>query len=519
MSPDRISNTNGTDSMPEPESCSANIELLERQIQELQSQASALRDQLLDQTRKSSLLEHKLFINNKSGLPNHHRLDDDLEKIINLLPRSDARSPDFPAMHLAVAIIRLDDKFDMAVKTLKASVIEWILYQVGMRANECVQPEEALYHTKDDEFVVILRNFTNLTHLKSRLNVLYDSVSKPHIFSGNHIYVGCNIGISLHSPSDNSKSSLLHAADIAMGAAIRTRRPWVFYEDSMRFGHIEKMDLQSSIIRALESQATTDEAAQFSLHFQPQVQLVATPGGQTRIDRIDAEVLIRWNHPVRGLVPPDKFIPLAEETGLILPIGNWVLFKTIEQLEKWQGTPLEKIILSINISPKQFANEQLMDNLVFMMNKRPSLKHRLKVEITETSLMEDPEHSIQRMRHLNKMGLRFALDDFGKGYSSLNYLTELPLNTIKLDRAFICNVHQSPTDQAIVRAVVYLAKTMKLKLICEGVENTAQLQTLQNQGCRIFQGYYFSKALSIGDFENFVRKVTEQPLVGSTLSD
>jgi EAL domain-containing protein (putative c-di-GMP-specific phosphodiesterase class I)/GGDEF domain-containing protein len=506
---------------------SKNEHSLEDQIVILREQTDVLSRQLQEQKNRSDMLENKLFIHGKSGLPNHHRLDDELEQILEeslragRIPESgtDEAAPEIrQTAHLSIAIIRLDDKFDMAVKTLKASVIEWILYQVGMRASECMQPGEALYHTKDDEYVFILRNFTNPVHLKSRLNHLYDTIAKPHIFSGNHIYVGCNIGVALFSDQDFSKSSLLHAADIALGQAIRTKRPWVFYEDSMRFGHIEKMELQSGIIRALESQSLTDESAQFMLYFQPQVQLVAT-GGKARIDRIDAEVLIRWLHPARGLIPPDKFIPLAEETGLILPIGNWVLFKTIEQLEKWQGTPLEKVTLSINISPKQFANEQLMDNLVTMMNRRPSLKHRLKIEITETSLMEDPEHAILRMRQLAKLGLRFALDDFGKGYSSLNYLTELPLNTIKLDRAFICNVNQSPTDQAIVRAVVFLAKTMKLKLICEGVENTAQLQTLQQQGCRIFQGYYFSKALPVAEFEEFYRRVSEQPLVDISLSE
>jgi EAL domain-containing protein (putative c-di-GMP-specific phosphodiesterase class I)/GGDEF domain-containing protein len=514
--------------MPKTEAADS-IEHLEQQIRLLQEQTILLSKQLQDQKQKSTILENKLFIHGKSGLPNHHRLDEDLQVFVDEATRLAGGVPEFEpagdgaegfnrnAARITVAIIRLDDKFDMALKTLKASVTEWILYQVGMRAGECVQPDEALYHTKDDEFVAVLRNYTNLPHLKSRLNVLYDTIAKPHIFSGNHIYVGCNIGVATLNHTDQSKSSLLHAADIALGAAIRARRPWMFYEDSMRFGHVEKMDLQSGIIRALESQALSDDSSQFTLHYQPQVSLVTGPNGQSRIDRIDAEVLIRWNHPSRGLVPPDKFIPLAEETGLILPIGNWVLFKTIEQLEKWQGTPLEKVILSINISPKQFANEQLMDNLVEMMNKRPSLKHRLKVEITETSLMENPERSIARMRHLNKLGLRFALDDFGKGYSSLNYLTELPLNTIKLDRAFICNVHQSPTDQAIVRAVVYLSKTMKLKLICEGVENTAQLTTLQSQGCRIFQGYYFSKALTVENFEDFVRKVTEQPMVSAVV--
>lgn len=507
---------------------SASASSLEAHIKWLRSKNQALSRELEQQKFKTSMLEQKLFIHYKSGLPNHQCLDRDIQALLcqavkerqdhSKLPTEN--SPiGFSAMpkcrKIAVLIVRLDNKYDMVVKTLKTAISEWVLYQIGVRIGECVQPGERLYHTKDDEYVVILSNFASPSHLKGRLSTIYDAVIKPHIFSGHHLHLGCNIGVSLFPQHGQNKSAMLHSADIAMSQAVLHRKPWLFFEDTMRNSAVEKMELQSHIIKALELQSSWEANEQFSIFYQPQVQIGPVVNGVSRIHHVDAEVLIRWKHPQKGMIAPDKFIPLAEETGLILPIGNWIMFKAIEQLENWEGSPMEHVTLSINISPRQFADQQLMDNLVAMLHRKPSLKNRLKLEITETSLMDDPEKSIQRLRYLNKMGLRFALDDFGKGYSSLNYLTELPLHTLKLDRAFISNVHENPADQAIVRAVVFLAKRLKLKLICEGIETSSQLQMLQKQGCRCFQGYYFSKALSLGDFTRFIQQTTERPMVGT----
>lgn len=496
------------------------------QIALLQSQTLALAQQLEQQRNHSQMLEQKLFIHNKSGLPNHLRLEEDIKSTIGQAQRERKAGGALPAggapldsddlrhgRKIAVLIIHLDNKYDMVVKTLKTSISEWILYQIGVRLGECVQPDEGLYHTKDDEFVILLANFTNLGHLKTRLAAIHDAVTKPHIFSGHHLYLGCHIGVSLYPNHGLTKSAILHSADIAMGQAVGQRKPWLIFEDAMRHGAMEKMELQSHIIKALEQQSDWNADEQFMLYFQPQVQLGASGRGGCPIRKVDAEVLIRWKHPHKGMIPPDKFIPLAEETGLILPIGNWVLYKALEQLERWEGTAMEKVTLSINISPRQFADPQLLDNVVALVKRKPSLKSRLKLEITESSLMDDPESSIRRLRDLSKLGIRFALDDFGKGYSSLNYLTELPLHTLKLDRAFIANVHRNPSDQAIVRAVVYLTQKLKLKLICEGIETPQQLAALQKQSCRCFQGFLFSKALPVNDFVAFVANSDRHPLL------
>jgi EAL domain-containing protein (putative c-di-GMP-specific phosphodiesterase class I) len=219
------------------------------------------------------------------------------------------------------------------------------------------------------------------------------------------------------------------------------------------------------------------------------------------------EALIRWNSSQHGFVSPAEFIPIAEESGLILEIGKWVLESACQQLKRWENDPMaHHLILAINISPNQFAREDFVDQITQAIDHHNINPDKLKLEITEGILVKDMRSAIEKMQLLKQKGLRISLDDFGTGYSSLTYLKHLPLNQLKIDRSFVMHVDADPADQAIAKTIVTLGETLGLNVIAEGVETKAQLETLVACGCHLFQGYYFSKPLLIEDFEQYLQQ-------------
>jgi EAL domain-containing protein (putative c-di-GMP-specific phosphodiesterase class I) len=216
---------------------------------------------------------------------------------------------------------------------------------------------------------------------------------------------------------------------------------------------------------------------------------------------VGAESLMRWNHPTRGMIPPGRFIPVAEETGLIIPIGNWALFTASDQLHAWSQTSLNNIYVSVNLSPRQFRDEYLLSNIERALNRNEIDPALLKLEVTEGLVMEDPEDSISKLQAIQKMGITISIDDFGTGYSSLNYLKRLPIDLLKLDKTFIDDVLTNPQTQRIVRAVMSMASGMGMDVIAEGIEEHEQIEFLYEEGCSIIQGFYFGEPLSAYDFQ------------------
>lgn len=482
-----------------------NVTLLKKENLILKNRIEILENDLREQKRRRRDIENRIAVHSKTGLPNRYQLNKDIPFFLE-------QAKDKKKEFLGLIIIKLDEKYNMAVKTLKPTVSEWVLYQAAMRICEHLDDNSRVYHARDDEFVIVLRNVKKKNEAVIIISKILDSIKKPHVFSGHHIAIGCNSGISFYPEHGTVKSALLQNADIALEFSRKNRKDSEVFKPEMEIAVIRKMDLQTNIIKALESQAIKEINKQFELYFQPIVTINGIQGDKIWIDRVDAEVLIRWHHPEKGVVYPGDFIPLAEETGLILPIGSWVLYTVLDQLEKWKDSEYNDIILSVNISPKQFSSESIADNLIENIVRRKIDPNNIKLEITESCLLDDPKSSIEKMKKLHSHGIKMSIDDFGTGYSSLNYIRQMPVQNVKIERSFIENVIVSRQDQAIVRAVLSMGNEMEFDVVCEGVETSDQLKFVYKEGCRLIQGYYFSKPVPVGDFEKVRKKLLSEPV-------
>lgn len=475
------------------------LNLLNQKIRKLETTNTRLNDLLSIRNKEKLTLQNRLSFNAKTGLPNHHKVDTDLKMILEEANMSRK------GQSINILIIKLDENFDIIHKTSKASISEWVIYQIGLRIREELGSDSLLYHTRDDEFIIILREVTKEKAINNAAR-LCRSINQPHIFSGYHISIGCRIGIAVYPEHGISKELILHNADIALDYAKRMNKEYLFFSDEMRLEVIEKMELQNSIIKALEEQAIKEIDKQFELHYQPLVKITNGQKEEFEIQNIDCEALIRWNHPQKGQIAPSRFIPVAEETGLIMPIGNWVLYRAAEQLSTWKKEGNNNSVISINLSPRQFKDPNIVKNIERIFNSRDIDSSKLKLEITESCLMDDPVEAILKMNLLTRLGIKFCIDDFGTGYSSLNYLRKLPISSLKIDKSFIENMINSSHDRAIIRAILSMSKEMGFDVVAEGVEQKAQVEYLLGEGCDVFQGFYFAKALPVDQFDVFVGK-------------
>ena len=476
------------------------ITLLEEKISKLETINTQLNDSISLHEKEKVSLQNRLSFNAKSGLPNHHKIDTDLKLILDGINETSKQE------EIAVFIIKLDDNYDIVHKTLKSSISEWIIYQIGIRIREELKNDSLVYHTRDNEFIIIMRAI-GLERAEKKAARFISAVSQPHIFSGYHITIGCRIGIAVYPDHGISKELLLHNADIALDYAKQKNRDYMMFSDDMRLEVIEKMELQNSIIKALEQQAIKEINKQFSLAYQPLINLEGDVKKELNVKSIGCEALIRWYHPNKGEIYPSQFIPVAEETGLIMPIGNWVLYMAAEQLKKWENTHMHGTVISINLSPRQFKDPFIIDTIERILEKRKINPELIKLELTESCLMDDPYEAIEKMNILARLGVRFCIDDFGTGYSSLNYLRRLPIHTLKIDRSFVENIENSPHDQAIIRAIISMSREMGFEVIAEGIETKEQLSKLFSEGCRTFQGFFFQKAVDAREFNQYVKKI------------
>ena len=446
----------------------------------------------------------RLQLNPFTGLPGQAACAKTLSNILISHQTSSERSMSGTRSDASFSLlhIRLDHQFSLVVRTLKEDASSWILYQIGMRIRESLSIHDKLFHVADDEFVAILEDRLP-KDLPRYLNQLQTSIEKHHALAGVRLQIGANFGLAVYPYHGRSVAALNHAANIALSEAIKVGQPWVIFKDQLRKDVVERMELQNGILRALEAQAEGGRKSQFHLVFQPQVSLVRGTRGGLAISSINAEVLLRWKHPQRGLIPPSHFIPLAEETGLIQPLGTWLIYRTAEFLAQWKGTNLEPLVLSVNVSPSQFQNDQLVWTLDHLTRNNPGIAQRMKLEITESSLLKNPDSCLKYMHYLRSLGLKFAVDDFGRDYSSLSYLRRLPVNTLKIDKSFVTNIHQDHQSRLIIRAIAHLARDLKLKVIVEGVETTKQLIPLLEEGCTTIQGFLFSRPITASQLGEF----------------
>ena len=486
----------------QPNELETTIHLLENEVLLLKERNLKLSRQLEQQFQRHQEVERRLNIHPISGLPTHYRMDQDVPVLLErwLTQRS---------VKVAFLLIQLDAKYEMIKRTLKASVGEWVLYQISQRLKELAGEDGWLYHTRDNEFLLI-RPFDNPTDLRILMKSAGARIAEPHLFSGFNLMLGSHTGVSQFPGDAQEKSALLHYADVALGFAQEHNQSVALYKADLEDRVIEKMELQNAIIKAIEAPAMNEIGHQFDLLFQPKLTLEAQAPGVYRVTGVAAEMLMRWNHPTRGSISPSRFIPVAEETGLIMPIGKWSLYQVVRRLATWKTNALRGVSVSINISPRQFRSSELVEMLEKHVSGEPGLRERLVLEVTETSLFEDPFLAMESLGQFKRLGLKVSVDDFGTGYSSLSHLHKFTLDEIKIDQSFVRGFPDNPQDVAIIRSLVSIARELDLALVAEGVERPEQVRELYNLGCRTIQGFVAAMPMAEGDLLRFVEDLASR---------
>ena len=392
--------------------------------------------------------------------------------------------------HCALLVIDLN-RFNSVNDSLGHEVGDALLRQVGQRMRNVLRQEDILARIGADEFVLALSSIQKREHSGLVAKKLLACLESPFVIGSHALHIGASIGIAIYPEDGLNAGALQRFADIAMQRVQRNNEAgYLYYSPEMNLRAKEQWQLEGELRKALSGH-------ELMLHYQPKVSL--------RSGRIvGAEALIRWHHPEHGMIPPDKFVPLAEETGLILELGSWILDEACRQIQSWQDAGLESIPIAVNISARQFDN-QLPERLQATIDRYRLPCELLKLEITESLLVRGPEKVIPIMNELVALGFNLSLDDFGTGYSSLAYLKKFPISTLKIDRSFVIGVPDDENDCAIAQAIVTMGKQLRQEIVAEGVETQAQMSFLRGLGCDQLQGYLFSPPIAADEFERMVR--------------
>jgi len=434
-------------------------------------------------------INHLAFFDHLTDLPNRTLLQDRLKQAMANSQRNG---------HYGALLLLDLDYFKTLNDTLGHDMGDLLLKQVAQRLTECVREGDTVARLGGDEFVVML---VSLSESQIEAASLVGVIGSKIITTLNQTYeikdvsyrITPSIGASVFLGQQTEIETLLKQADLAMYKAKDAGRNTLrFFDPDMARDVLKRASLDNDLREAVQKK-------QFVLHYQAQM-----AGNQVT----GAEVLLRWQHPVRGLVFPGEFISVIEETGLILPVGQWVLETACQQLAVWARQPeMSHLTIAVNISAHQLNHEGFVDQVLMALELSGADPARLKLELTESLLLNNVEEIIGKMTALKAKGVGFSLDDFGTGYSSLSYLKRLPLDQLKIDQSFVRDILADPNDAAIAKMIVVLAESMGLVVIAEGVETEAQRDILAQHGCHAYQGYLFSRPLTLDDFESFIKRV------------
>ena len=439
---------------------------------------------ITDMKRYEAELEIRANRDTVTGLANRNLLRDRLGQALAFAARY---------TH-PVWVVHLDlDRFKFINDTLGISAGDELLRQVAVRLQECVRDTDTVARLAADEFVLVLPERSDENTAIHTMQRIMESAAQPYIVEGHEFFMTVSAGMAVYPTDGEDADTLMKHADVAMYRAKETgRNNYQFYTPAMNERALERLRLEGDLRLALEH-------GQFELYYQPQVDL--------HTGRIHGmEALVRWQHPAFGMVSPARFIGLAEETGLIVPLGAWVLCSAAMQAKAWQDAGLGELRVAVNLSARQFMQKDLVDSIAGVLHECGLAPHCLEVELTESMIMDDVEHAIGILRDLAKLGVQISVDDFGTGYSSLSYLKRLPIDVLKIDQSFVRDITVDPDDAAIVATIISLAHSLRLSVVAEGVETAEQLEFLRSHGCDAMQGYYFSKPLPAEEVEGLLRE-------------
>ena len=449
--------------------------VLER-TSELSETNAQLQAEIFERLQAEQRIWHMAHHDALTGLPNRALLHDRIEQALAQAARNRCR----------VGVMFLDlDRFKNINDTLGHEVGDQLLKVVAARLRDAVRAVDTVARLGGDEFVVILHDIADADAAAQVAEKVVASFVQTVRIGAHELRTSTSIGISLFPEDGREANALMKNADTAMYHAKRAGRDnFHFFSARMSAEAERQFRLEQRLLVALEKE-------QFTLAYQPQIDVL--PGQPGALCGMEA--LLRWSDPVEGTISPAEFIPLAEETGLILPIGEWVLRNALRQNRRWQEAGRPTLPVAVNLSPRQFRHKGLAETVRAILADTGQPAHLLELEITETALAYDADEARERLEELAAMGVRLAIDDFGTGYSSLGYLKRFPVNRLKIDRSFVADLTRAPEDAAIVAAIVGLARGLDIELITEGVETPAQLAALQALGCRRFQGFLFARPL------------------------
>lgn len=386
------------------------------------------------------------------------------------------------------AVLYMDmDRFKTINDSMGHPAGDRLLRMMSKRIVDCLRESDTLARIGGDEFLLLMPELSAIKDVEVLIKKMQTLLSEPFSVEEQDIFVSFSIGISIFPEDGNNADILIKHADMAMYQSKRQKKGcYQFFSNNLITQFQPNLTIENDIRKALNDN-------QFEVYFQPQFNV--------KVNKVSGvEALIRWNHPEKGLIMPDGFIPLAEESDLICDIGNWVLDASMKTFQQWNENPaLRDITLAINISALQFAQDDFCTFVLDTMHKYQINGSQIELEITENVVLQDIRQVITKLKFLSRYGVRFAIDDFGMGYSSLSYLQKLPLNNLKIDRSFISSIQSSDDSNSIISAVVSMAKEMNMEIVAEGVETEVQLNYIRNIGCPIVQGYYFAKPMPAGE--------------------
>jgi diguanylate cyclase (GGDEF)-like protein/PAS domain S-box-containing protein len=431
--------------------------------------------------RNESLIQHQANFDALTGLPNRNLFRDRLSHALDLAEKN----------HQHVAVLFIDiDHFKYVNETLGHSLGDQLLQDIANRLTHNLKKPKTVSRFGGDEFIVILPDESSLYRIENTALEILKKLERPYCINGDPVFASASIGAAVYPFDGEDAEALLRKAENAMyKAKHKGRNNFQFFTMEMDIEAQQRQELERDLHKAIEKK-------QLSLVYQP----IIDPATGTMIS---AEALIRWQHPKKGLISPVQFIPLAEEVGLIIPIGEWVLREACREAMRWVNTPKPPTV-SVNLSSIQFQKQNVPNLVKTILAETQLPPERLTLEITESLLVIDDDDTLEQLQEIRRLGINLSIDDFGTGYSSLSYLKKFPVSTLKIDRSFIMGLPDNSEDEALVSAILAMANSLNLTVVAEGVETQEQAELLKRKGCQYLQGYYFSKPLAKDAFEGLL---------------